>query len=57
MSDKVAVGEMPRYKNKKTDTIVERYRINTNEVFQKQGHLRYYPPRYQLRLMPSIKVD
>jgi hypothetical protein len=37
-----------RVQDKKIDTIVERYRINTNEVFQKQRHLRYHHCQYPL---------
>ena len=34
--------------DKKIDTIVERYRINTNKVFQEQRHVRYHHCRYPL---------
>ena len=30
------------------DTIVERYRVNTNKVFQEQRHVRYHHRRYPL---------
>jgi hypothetical protein len=42
--------------DKKIDTIVERYRINTNEIFQERRHLRYHYRRYPL-IIVSLMME
>ena len=45
---------MQQAPDKKIDTIVERYRINTNKVFQEQRYVRYQHCRYPLIMDSSL---